>query len=59
MELMTWWDTEEFNPSYLMRSMHLLPKRGNTSNWQHTQDYWEERELLPKVDLNEKIFVYS
>jgi len=59
MELLPWGDTEEFNPSYLMRSMHLLPKRGNTSNWQHTQDYWEERELLPKVDLNEKIFVYS
>jgi cation diffusion facilitator CzcD-associated flavoprotein CzcO len=59
MELLPWGDEEEFNPSYLLRSMHLLPKRGNTANWQHTQDYWEERELLPSVDLDENIFVYN
>jgi cation diffusion facilitator CzcD-associated flavoprotein CzcO len=59
MELLPWGDTEEFNPGYLIRSMHLLPSRGATANWQHTQDYWEEKELLPKVDLDDEIFVYS
>jgi len=51
MERLAWGDVEEFNPSYLMPSMHLLPKHGATANWQPTQDYWEERELLPQVDL--------
>jgi hypothetical protein len=23
-----------------MRGMHLLPKRGDKPEWQHTQDYW-------------------
>jgi cation diffusion facilitator CzcD-associated flavoprotein CzcO len=59
MELLPWGDEEEFNPSYLLRSMHLLPKRGDRANWQHTQDYWEEREILPKVDLDDSIFAYS
>lgn len=59
MELLPWGDEEEFNPSYLLRSMHLLPKRGDRANWQHTQDYWEEREILPKVDLDDKIFEYK
>lgn len=59
MELLPWIDTEEFNPGYMMRSMHLLPKRGNKPEWQHTQDYWSEKELLPKVDLDDELFVYK
>jgi hypothetical protein len=39
MELLTWIDTEEFNPGYMVRSLHLMPKRGNKADWQHTQDY--------------------
>lgn len=59
MELLPWIDTEEFNPGYMMRSMHLLPKRGNKAEWQHTQDYWSEKELLPKVNLDDDLFVYK
>ena len=47
MELKPWIDPENFNPGYLMRSMHLLPKRGEKPEWQHTQDYWVERERAP------------
>jgi hypothetical protein len=39
--------------------MHLLPKRGNKADWQHTQDYWSEKELLPKVNLDDELFVYK
>jgi hypothetical protein len=39
MELLLWFGTEEFNPGYMMRSLHLVPKRGNKTDWQHTQDY--------------------
>lgn len=59
MELLPWMDPENFNPGYLMRSMHLLPKRGNKPDWQHTQDYWREKDELPEIDLDDPLFVYK
>ncbi|MCP5200326.1 MAG: NAD(P)/FAD-dependent oxidoreductase [Gammaproteobacteria bacterium] len=59
MELLPWMDPANFNPGYLMRSMHLLPKRGAKPEWQHTQDYWAEREMIPAIDLDGEEFVYS
>ena len=38
---------ENFNPGYLMRGMHLLPKRGDKPEWRHTQDYWARRTPSP------------
>jgi hypothetical protein len=43
MPLLPWINQENFNPGYLMRGMHLLPKRGDKLEWRHTQDYWTER----------------
>ncbi len=54
-----WMDEDNFNPNYLLRSMHLLPKRGAKPEWQHTQDYWSERKALPAVDLDGPEFRYS
>ena len=54
-----WIDPENFNPNYLMRSMHLMPKRGDKPEWQHTQDYWVEKESLPAVDLDDGCLVYD
>ena len=59
MPLLPWMDPENFNPGYLMRSMHLLPRRGDKPEWQHTQDYWVEKDELPKIDLDDPIFVYN
>jgi cation diffusion facilitator CzcD-associated flavoprotein CzcO len=59
MELLPWIDTNEFNPGYMMRSMHLLPKRGSKADWQHSQDYWSEKEVLPKVNLDDDLFSYK
>ncbi len=59
MELLPWSDPKDFNPSYLTRSMHLLPKRGEKPEWQLTQDFWSEREQLPKVDLDDVAFKYE
>jgi cation diffusion facilitator CzcD-associated flavoprotein CzcO len=58
MDLLPWIDTDEFNPGYMLRSMHLLPKRGSHADWQHTQDYWTEKDLLPKVNLDDSVFKY-
>ncbi|MEX2482101.1 MAG: NAD(P)/FAD-dependent oxidoreductase [Gammaproteobacteria bacterium] len=59
MPLGPWMDPEDFNPGYLMRSMHLLPKRGDKPEWQHTQDYWAEKDAIPAIDLDGPEFVYA
>ena len=59
MPLLPWIDTENFNPGYLMRGMHLLPKRGDKPDWQHSQDYWKEKDELPEIDLDDRAFVYE
>ncbi len=59
MPLLPWMDPENFNPNYLMRSMHLLPRRGDKPEWQHSQDYWREKDELPAIDLDDKAFAYG
>ena len=59
MPLLPWIDTENFNPGYILRGMHLLPKRGDKREWQHTQDYWREKNELPAIDLDDRAFVYG
>jgi len=59
MELLPWIDPENFNPGYLMRGMHLLPKRGDKPEWQHSQDYWTEKDQFPVIDLDDSAFVYA
>lgn len=59
MEILPWGDPDDFNPNYLLRSMHLMPKRGDKPDWMHTQDYWLEKEELPLIDLDDAAFKYS
>jgi len=59
MTLLPWIDPENFNPGYIMRGMHLLPKRGDKPEWQHTQDYWAEKDAFPAIDLDDEVFVYE
>jgi cation diffusion facilitator CzcD-associated flavoprotein CzcO len=59
MPLLPWIDPENFNPGYMMRGMHLLPKRGDKPEWQHTQDYWNEKDAFPAIDLDDGLFVYA
>ena len=57
--ILSWIDPENFNPGYLMRSMHLMPKRLDKPEWQHTQDYWTEKDVLPAADLDDGCLVYE
>jgi cation diffusion facilitator CzcD-associated flavoprotein CzcO len=59
MPLLSWIDPENFNPNYLMRDMHRLPKRGDKPEWQHSQDYWAEKDQFPAIDLTDKAFSYA
>ena len=49
---------KNFNPGYLIRSIHLLPKRGDKPEWQHTEDYWTEKDEFPAIDLTGLEFAY-
>lgn len=59
MELKPWIDPENFNPGYLMRGLHLMPKSGEGAEWQHTQDYWAEKDEIPNIDLDSSALKYS
>jgi cation diffusion facilitator CzcD-associated flavoprotein CzcO len=59
MPLLPWLDPDNFNPNYMTRAMHLLPRRGDKPEWQHTQDYWREKEEMPAIDLDDKVFHYA
>jgi cation diffusion facilitator CzcD-associated flavoprotein CzcO len=58
MPLSDWMDEDNFNPNYLKRAMPILPKRGDKPDWQHTQDYWREKDAFPAIDLEGEVFVY-
>ncbi len=59
MALHGWIDPENFNPNYLQRSMHLMPRRGDKPEWMHTQDYWREKEEIPAISLDAPEFHYA
>jgi cation diffusion facilitator CzcD-associated flavoprotein CzcO len=59
MEIRPWVDPGNFNPGYLTRSMHLMPKQGDRDPWTFTQDYWREKNEFPVADLDDGALVYS
>ena len=58
MERRPWSDPENFNAGYVMRSQHLLFKQGDREPWMHMLEYEQEREILPKADLDDGTLVY-
>ncbi|HXY27750.1 MAG TPA: hypothetical protein VEH82_05670, partial [Acidimicrobiales bacterium] len=59
LEQLDWMADDNFNPGYLMRAMSLLPRRLDVPEWQHTQDYWTEKEVFPAIDLDDGCLVYE
>jgi cation diffusion facilitator CzcD-associated flavoprotein CzcO len=59
MQIGSWIDAENFNPGYMMRGIHLLPKAGSKPEWQHTQDYWAEKDEFPAIKLDDPAFIYG
>lgn len=54
-----WIDPENFNPGYITRGLHLLPRRIDRPEWQHTQDYTADRKTMPEIDLDDGTLVYG
>jgi len=59
LEQLDWMADDNFNPGYLLRAMSLLPRRLDVPEWQHTQDYWTEKEVFPAIDLDDGCLVYE
>lgn len=59
MELRPWMELGEFNPGYLKRGLHLLPKQGSKPEWRISHDFPEEQAEFATIDLNASLFVYS
>jgi len=59
MEPLPWIANDDFNPGYLKRSLHLMPKQGSHDPWTFCNDYYIERETLPALDLEEPQLVYA
>jgi len=58
MPLRPWSDPENFNPGYVMRSLHLLFKQGDREPWTHLLEHQEERDILPRADLDDGTLIY-
>lgn len=59
MALKPWVEPDNFNPGYLARGMHLLPRQGTNEPWRHTQDYELERKALPAANLDDGTLRYG
>ncbi|WP_375690064.1 flavin-containing monooxygenase [Pseudooceanicola sp. LIPI14-2-Ac024] len=59
MPLYDWADEEDFNPGYLLRGQHLLPKRGAGNDWRLNQDYWTEKDEFAAIDFDDEVFAYG
>ena len=59
MPLGPWIDPENFNPGYVRRGLHLLPKQGDRKPWQHGHEYWSDRHTFDTWDLDDARLRYS
>jgi len=59
MELRPWLTPDNFNPSYVMRGVHMLPRCGSKREWQHTQDYHFDHKAYPAIDLDDGALVFG
>ena len=59
MELKPWIEADNFNPGYLQRSLHLMPKQGDHEPWLFTQDYWYEKDAFPEAEVDDGALNYS
>ncbi len=54
-----WVDPDNFNPGYLTRSLHLMPKQGDHDPWTWGAEYAAEKQALATADLDDGTLVYT
>lgn len=58
MPLGDWITDDNFNANYIKRGLPLMPRSGDKPEWQHTQNYWRDKDEIPAIDLSGAEFVY-
>ena len=60
MRIRPWIEPENFNPNYILRSLQLpMPRCGDKPEWQHSHDYWIDKDRLPAIEVSHSALVYS
>jgi hypothetical protein len=59
MTLGPWVEPEDFNPGYIRRGVNLMPKRGDRPQWQHSHDYWVDKDRLPAIRADDPALRYA
>ena len=59
MALRPWVDPENFNPGYLTRSVHLMPKQGDREPWELLHDYVVEKKMFADEDFDDGALVFK
>ncbi|MGH9046703.1 MAG: flavin-containing monooxygenase [Acidimicrobiales bacterium] len=59
MELIPWVTPQNFNPGYLSRSLHLMPRQGDRDPWTWGSDYPTEKQALAGADLSDGTLSFS
>jgi cation diffusion facilitator CzcD-associated flavoprotein CzcO len=58
MALNPWVEPDNFNPGYIQRGVHLLPRQGSHEPWLHRQDYATDKLELPNARLDDGSLAY-
>ena len=58
MELGPYIDPQSFNPGYAQRSRALMARGGSKPEWRLDLDFWNERSVLPTVELDDGCLDY-
>jgi cation diffusion facilitator CzcD-associated flavoprotein CzcO len=59
MPLKPWVEPDDFNPGYITRGLHKMPKQGSYDPWCHTQDYGADKDDVPAADLDDGSLIYG
>ena len=57
--LLDWVEADNFNPGYLRRSMHLMPRQTGDDPWRLRHDYTAEKDILPNADLDDGTLIFK
>jgi cation diffusion facilitator CzcD-associated flavoprotein CzcO len=50
---------DQFNPGYMARSMHLMPKQGDHDPWVNPHDYRHDRKMFLEAPLEDGVMTFA
>jgi cation diffusion facilitator CzcD-associated flavoprotein CzcO len=57
--LLDWVEADNFNPGYLRRSMHLMPRQTGEDPWRLRHDYTTEKDILAGADFDDGTLIFK